>query len=218
MVAYILQATPLAHICQAIYNVSRMRKEQALRDGFLFRALADPTRCVCSTSSRQGNLRLLFREISGSASPRFRAIFPISGAPAIAAARARDAGCTTAWSSRRRCGFVHLERNIEAFAGKAGLRRDFSRLDSACLQTRWFELPEKDPQPRLASINLKYSYGGGCGPYFSPLNPEGEPATGWSEPVKVRRALTVTIFAFCARRRINGNVIVKILMVRRVCG
>jgi len=99
-----MQPTPLAHICQAIYNASRnAEKEQTfLRWISSFRALADPTRlrllnliadkeiCVC-----------FFVEILGSASPRFRAIFPISGAPASRRPGARDAGCITAWSSRR---------------------------------------------------------------------------------------------------------------------
>jgi len=54
------------------------------------------------------------------------------------------------------------------------------------------------------------------GLYLFTLKSRRETATDWSEPVEVRRALTVTnIWLLCSTPD-NGNVIVKILMVRRV--
>jgi len=45
-------------------------KEQALRDGSPLSRPADPTACVCSTSSRTRKLRLFFVEILGISQPQ----------------------------------------------------------------------------------------------------------------------------------------------------
>jgi ArsR family transcriptional regulator len=48
-----------------------------------------------------------------------------------------------------------LKETLEHLRERPDMRRDFSRLDSACCKPGEFELPDKAPQPRLASINME---------------------------------------------------------------
>ena len=123
----------------------------------LFRALADPTRlrllnliadreiCVC-----------YFVEILGISQPKISRHLAYLRRAGIAAARRqgrwihyrlvvpRDAVASSI-----------LKETLKHLRERPDMRRDFARLGSACCKPRAFELPEKAPQPSLASLPVR---------------------------------------------------------------
>src|ERR1700694_2215176 len=104
------------------------RKDKPFAIDLLFRALADPTRL------RLANLRR-----AGIAAARrqgrwihYRLVVP---------------GDAVASSI--------LKEPLKHLRERPDMRRDFARLGSACCKPRAFELPEKAPQPSLASLPVR---------------------------------------------------------------
>jgi ArsR family transcriptional regulator len=138
--------------------VSEMPKnKQPFAMDLLFRALADPTRlrllnliadkeiCVC-----------FFVEILGISQPKISRHLSYLRRAGIAAARRQGR-----WMHYRlvvpqdAVAASILKETLQHLRERPDMRRDDSRLNSACCKPAEFELPAKAPQPRLASINLK---------------------------------------------------------------
>jgi ArsR family transcriptional regulator len=123
----------------------------------LFRALADSTRlrllnliadreiCVC-----------YFVEILGISQPKISRHLAYLRRAGIAAARRQGR-----WmhyrlvAPRDAVASAILKETLKHLRERPELRRDFTRLDSACCKPSGFELPEKAPQPSLASMDLR---------------------------------------------------------------
>src|SRR6266403_2395675 len=133
------------------------KKAKPFAMDLLFRALSDPTRlrllnliadkeiCVC-----------YFVEILGISQPKISRHLAYLRRAGIAAARRQGR-----WMHYRLVipqdpvASSILKETLKHLRERPDMRRDFSRLDSACCKPGGFALPEKAPQPRLASINLK---------------------------------------------------------------
>src|SRR6202158_539301 len=140
-----------------MYNRSMAKAPGSFSLDLLFRALADPTRlrllnliadreiCVC-----------YFVEILGISQPKISRHLAYLRRAGIAAARRQGRWIhyrlvvprDTVASSILKETFKHLRERPD-------MRRDFARLGSACCKPRAFELPEKAPQPSLASLPVR---------------------------------------------------------------
>jgi ArsR family transcriptional regulator, arsenate/arsenite/antimonite-responsive transcriptional repressor len=133
------------------------KKTKPFAIDLLFRALADPTRlrllnliadreiCVC-----------FFVEILGISQPKISRHLSYLRRAGIAAARRQGR-----WMHYRlvvprdAVASSILKETLKYLRERPDMQRDFSRLDSACCKPSEFELPEKAPQPRLASADLR---------------------------------------------------------------
>ena len=129
------------------------KKNKPFAVNLLFRALADPTRlrllnliadreiCVC-----------YFVEILGISQPKISRHLAYLRRAGIAAARRQGR-----WMHYRlivprdTVASSILKETLNHLRERPDLRRDFARLDSACCKPGEFELPQKAPQPSLAS-------------------------------------------------------------------
>jgi ArsR family transcriptional regulator, arsenate/arsenite/antimonite-responsive transcriptional repressor len=133
------------------------KKEKPLALDLLFRALADPTRlrllnliadreiCVC-----------YFVEILGISQPKISRHLAYLRRAGIAGARRQgrwmhyrlippaDAGASAI-----------LKETLKGLRERPDMRRDLSKLDTACCAPGEFSIPEKAPQPSLSSIVVR---------------------------------------------------------------
>jgi len=133
------------------------KKTKPFAVDLLFRALADPTRlrllnliadreiCVC-----------YFVEILGISQPKVSRHLAYLRRAGIAAARRQGR-----WMHYRlvvpqdAVASSILKETLKHLRERPDLQRDFSRLDTACCNPGEFELPQKAPQPSLASVAVR---------------------------------------------------------------
>src|SRR3981189_2929227 len=133
------------------------RKRKPFAIDFLFRALADPTRLLLLQLIADREICVCyFVEILGISQPKISRHLAYLRRAGIAAARRQGR-----WMHYRLVippdpvASSILNETLKHLRERPDMRRDYSRLDSACCKPGEFELPAKAPQPRLASITLK---------------------------------------------------------------
>jgi ArsR family transcriptional regulator len=133
------------------------KKEKPLALDLLFRALADPTRlrllnliadreiCVC-----------YFVEILRTSQPKIsRHLAYLRRAGIVAARRQGRWMHYRLVAPRDAVASSILKETLAHLRQMPDMRRDLSKLNSACCQPGEFELPEKAPQPSIVSIAVR---------------------------------------------------------------
>src|SRR5437016_3912462 len=156
--AYVYNLRALYISVKPYIVVSAMPKKTKLfAIDLLFRALADPTRlrllnlianreiCVC-----------YFVQILGISQPKISRHLAYLRRAGIAAARRQGR-----WMHYRLVvpqdpvASSIMKETLKHLRERPDLRRDVARLDSACCKPGEFEIPQKAPQPSLASVSVR---------------------------------------------------------------
>jgi ArsR family transcriptional regulator len=123
----------------------------------LFRALADPTRLrLLNLIGDQEICVCYFVEILGISQPKISRHLAYLRRAGIAAARRQGR-----WmhyrllAPRDAVASSILKETLKHLRERPDMRRDFTRLGSACCKPGEFEIPEKAPQPGWASSDLR---------------------------------------------------------------